>query len=333
LKSVYIIAEAGVNHNGDPDIALKLCEAAKEVGADAVKFQTWITEELLIPDAPLARYQSENSPGANSQYEMLTKLELNFRDFKKLKNHCDNIGIDFLTTPDEEQSLNFIVDELQLETIKIGSAETDNIPFLRKIGNKKKNVILSTGMSGFEEIDRAIIELQKAGAAKISILQCTSAYPCPIEEANLNIIPAMKSRYHSSIGFSDHTAGIEASIAAVALGAEIIEKHFTLDKKMEGPDHKASLNPDEFKQLVIAIRNIEKALGSRRKQITASEREIKDVVSKKIVAKKDISIGETFDEYNISAKRSEKGISVSEWDQIIGTAAKQEFHKDDLIEV
>ena len=282
--AVYIIAEAGVNHNGRLDLALRLCDVAKAAGVDAVKFQTWKTEKIVTQTAAKATYQVENThSNEETQFDMLKKLELSYRQFFEIKEYCDKIGIDFLSTPDEEDSLNFLVD-LHLPVLKIGSGEVTNIPYLRRIGSKHLQVILSTGMSYLSDVETAYRTLLKAGAKSVSLLHCTTNYPCPMSEVNLRAMQTLKDAFHCVVGYSDHTMGIEIPIAAAAMGAEIIEKHFTLDKEMDGPDHKASLNPEELKQMVMAIRNIERALGNGIKQPNESEKQISEVVLKRIVA-------------------------------------------------
>jgi len=284
--SVYIIAEAGVNHNGQFDLALKLCDEAKRAGVDAIKFQTWKTENIVTSSAALATYQEENiSTKSDSQFEMLKKLELSYADFIRINTYCNQIGITFLSTPDDEESLDFLVG-LDLDFIKVGSGEVTNIPYLRKIGLKKQRVVLSTGMSTLGDVERAYNTLLNAGATSVDLLHCTTNYPCPMNEVNLKAMLTLKEAFKCNVGYSDHTMGIEVPIAAVAMGATIIEKHFTLDKTMDGPDHKASLNPQELSKMVLSIRNIEEALGNGIKEPNHSEKEISTVVLKSIVAKK-----------------------------------------------
>lgn len=329
--SVFIIAEAGVNHNGHLDKALKLCDAAKEAGVDAIKFQTWKTEKIATKSADLAIYQKKNiKKKEDSQYEMLKKLELSYDDFIIIQAYCTKIGIGFLSTPDEEDSLNFLC-RIGVQFLKIGSGEITNIPYLRKIGSKRKNVILSTGMSYLSDVDLAYRTLLQSGAKSVSLLHCTTNYPCPKNEVNLRAMQTLKEAFKCNVGYSDHTLGIEVPIAAVAMGAEIIEKHFTLDKTMDGPDHKASLEPDELKRMVDAIRNIEKALGNGIKQPNASEKINSDVVLKRIVAKSPISIGEIFSEENLTVKRSDIGISAKEWDLVIGRESHKSYSIDESI--
>lgn len=330
---VYIIAEAGVNHNGDIQLAKKLCDVAKDAGVDAVKFQTWKTENIVTQEAPLAAYQEQNiSSKGDSQFEMLKKLELSYDDFVELQNYCETIGVRFLSTPDDEESLEFL-SGLNLDFIKIGSGEVNNIPYLRKIGAKKQPVILSTGMSFLGDIERAYNILLESGASSVKLLHCTSNYPCPMNEVNLNAMLTLKAAFKCEVGYSDHTLGIEVPIAAVALGATIIEKHFTLDKNMDGPDHKASLNPEELKEMVQSIRNIEIALGNGIKCPNNSETETSKVVWKSIVAAEIIEKGSVFTEENLTVKRTGEGIPASLWDLVIGKKAKRTFMSDEVINI
>ncbi len=330
----YIIAEAGVNHNGQLDLALKLCDAAKEAGVDCVKFQTWQTEKIVTRKAEKATYQSENTNDADeSQFDMLKKLELSYEDFRLVQEHCKKIGIDFLSTPDEEYSLAFLMNELHLPLIKIGSGEVTNIPYLRQMASYHKPIILSTGMATLAQVAIAYDTLIAAGAPSISLLHCTTNYPCPKNEVNLRAMQTMKEAFKCPVGYSDHTMGTEIPIAAVAMGAEIIEKHFTLDRKMEGPDHKASLEPHELKYMVDCIRNVEVALGDGIKRPNKSEIEISKVVLKSIVAKVPINKSEILTANNITIKRAGNGIPAAHWDMIIGTKALRDFDIDEPIKI
>lgn len=330
----YIIAEAGVNHNGQLDLALKLCDAAKESGADCVKFQTWQTEKIVTRTAEKATYQSENTHDASeSQFEMLKKLELSYEDFRTIQAHCKQIGIDFLSTPDEEYSLAFLMKELKLPLIKIGSGEVTNIPYLRQMASYHKPIILSTGMSNLAQVATAYDTLISAGAPSVVLLHCTTNYPCPKNEVNLRAMQTMKEAFKCKVGYSDHTMGIEVPIAAVAMGAEFIEKHFTLDRNMEGPDHMASLEPQELKRMVDGIRNIEVALGDGIKRPNLSEVEISKVVLKAIVAKIPIRKGEVLTNENITIKRAGSGIPAVHWDLVIGTKALHDFKIDEPIRI
>lgn len=330
-KSVFIIAEAGVNHNGDIKLAKKLIDAAVEAGVDAVKFQTWKTELVVTKDVPQAEYQIENTGVVESQFEMLKKLELSYDDFKILKNYCDEKGIIFLSTADEKESIDFLND-LQ-EIFKIGSGELNNIPFLRYVGSLGKRIILSTGMGTLSDIELALDTLIKGGSKRedITLLHVTTQYPTPMSEVNLNAMCTIKNAFKTKIGYSDHTMGIEIPIAAVAMGAQVIEKHFTLSREMEGPDHKASLEPAELKDMVKSIRNIEEALGNGIKVPQKSEIENMKVVKKFIVAKGKIKKGEIFTEHNLDVKRASNGISSLLWDEVVGTVAVKDYEDDQVI--
>lgn len=330
----YIIAEAGVNHNGQLDLALKLCDAAKKAGVDCVKFQTWQTEKIVTRKAEKATYQSENTNNAEeSQFDMLKKLELSYEDFRLVQEHCNKIGIDFLSTPDEEYSLAFLMNELHLPLIKIGSGEVTNIPYLRQMASYHKPIILSTGMATLAQVAMAYDTLIAAGAPSVSLLHCTTNYPCPKNEVNLRAMQTMKEAFKCPVGYSDHTMGTEIPIAAVAMGAEIIEKHFTLDRNMDGPDHKASLEPHELKYMVDCIRNIEVALGDGIKRPNPSEVEISKVVLKSIVAKVPINMGETLTANNMTIKRAGSGIPAAHWDMIVGTKALRDYDIDEPIKM
>ena len=332
MAHTLIIAEAGVNHNGNVEIALQLCKAAKEAGADVVKFQTWKTEKIITRNVAQAEYQAENTGKQESQFDMLKRLELSYDDFRKVKAYCDEIGIQFASTADEEESLDFLI-SLGIPFIKIGSGEITNIPYLRIMGSKKMPVIISSGMATIGEVDVALQTLKEAGAADITLLHCTTNYPCPMEDVNLNAMLTLRETFKLSIGYSDHTKGIEVPIAAVAMGATVLEKHFTLDKNMEGPDHLASTEPDEFKKMVESIRNIEKALGNGVKTPTKSEKDISKVVLKRIVASKEIKTGELISEENICVKRNDKGVPAKYWDLILGTVAKKDYVIDEAVEI
>lgn len=328
--SVYIIAEAGVNHNGKLDLALKLCDAAKEAGVDAVKFQTWKTENIVTARARQAAYQTENTGVEESQFDMLKKLELSYDHFRYIQDYCKKIGIDFLSTPDEEESLEFLV-SLGLPFIKVGSGEVTNIPYLRKIASCGKPVILSTGLSTLAQVATAYDTLLQAGAPTVSLLHCTTNYPCPYDEVNLRAMQTLKDAFKCQVGYSDHTMGTEIPVAAVAMGAEIIEKHFTLDRTMEGPDHKASLEPAELKLMVEQIRHIEVAMGDGIKRPNKSEAENAKVVQKSILAKRPIKMGEKLTEEMLTVKRAGAGISASLWDNVIGAYAIKDFDIDEPI--
>ena len=307
--SVFIIAEAGVNHNGDINLAKKLIDVAVEAGVDSVKFQTWKTELLVTRDAKQAEYQTENTQIEESQFDMLKKLELSYDDFSELKQYCDESKIMFLSTPDEIPSANFLVN-LQ-DIFKIGSGELTNLPYLRHIGSLGKKIIISSGMCTLKEIEDALNVLVKAGTKKddITVLHANTQYPTPMEDVNLNAMITIKNKLGVKVGYSDHTLGIEVDIAAVAMGASIVEKHFTIDKAKEGPDHKASLEPEELRAMVIAIRNVEKALGDGIKIPSGSEKPNIVVARKSILANQKIKKGDTLTEENIIVKRPGNGIS------------------------
>lgn len=328
---VYIIAEAGVNHNGQLDLALKLCDAAKEAGVDAVKFQTWKTENIVTASAQQAAYQTENTGKQESQFDMLKRLELSYEHFAYIQQYCKKIGIDFLSTPDEEESLAFLMNDLQLPWVKIGSGEVTNIPYLRTIASYRKPVILSTGMSTLAQVATAYDTLLQAGAPQVSLLHCTTNYPCLYDEVNLRAMQTMKEAFKCRVGYSDHTMGTEIPVAAVAMGAEIIEKHFTLDRTMDGPDHKASLEPDELKLMVRQIRHIETALGDGIKRPNRSEAENAKVVQKSILAKRPIKMGETLTTEMLTVKRAGAGISATHWDVVVGAYAIKDYDIDEPI--
>lgn len=328
----YIIAEAGVNHNGKLELAFQLCDAAKEAGVDAVKFQTWKTGNIVAAQARQAAYQTENTGVYESQYEMLKKLELSYDHFSRIQDYCKNIGIEFLSTPDEEESLEFLI-SLDLPFIKVGSGEVTNISYLRKIASYCKPVILSTGMSTLAQVATAYDTLMQAGAPKVSLLHCTTNYPCPYEEVNLRAMQTLKEAFKCQVGYSDHTMGVEIPVAAVAMGAEIIEKHFTLDRAMVGPDHKASLTPDELKLMVEQIRHIEVCIGDGIKRPNKSEAENAKVVQKSILAKRTINKGEMLTADMLVAKRAGAGISSLYWDLIVGTTAMKDYEIDEPIKI
>ena len=329
-----IIAEAGVNHNGEIELAKKLIEGAAMAGADLVKFQTFSAEKIVTRNAPKAGYQLDFSNTSESQFEMLQKLELGKGVLEKLIQHAEKCGIKLFSTGFDAESVDMLV-ELGQEILKIPSGEITNLPLLQHIGKKNMRVILSTGMSDLNEVGNAIKILENAGTAreKITILHCTSSYPAPIEDINLMAMHTMRDAFKVTTGYSDHSAGIEVAIAAVALGAKVIEKHFTLDKSLPGPDHKASLDLAELKELVVAIRNIEKALGDGAKRLMPSEYKNLTIVRQVIVAKKELKKGEVFTELNVTTKRAGIGISPMLWNQIIGTNAKRDYTKDEAIDL
>jgi len=329
---VTIIAEAGVNHNGSYDSAISLIDIAVNAGADVVKFQTWKTELLMTKKAELAEYQKKNQPGAKSQYDLVKGLELSYPQFIRLKEYCDTKDIIFMSTADEDKSAKFLYD-LQ-DIFKIGSGEITNLPLLQYIGSFKKQLILSTGMATLVEIENALNVLEASGTPRdqITVLHCNTEYPTPMEDVNLLAMISIRDAFGVKVGYSDHTLGIEVSVAAVALGATMIEKHFTLDRTLPGPDHAASLEPKMLKEMVTAIRNIEKAMGDGIKKPSPSETKNIPVVRKSIVAKQPIKKGEHFSENNITVKRPGTGISPMDWDKVLGKIADIEYQIDDLIQ-
>ena len=334
-KRVFIIAEAGVNHNGDIQTALKMIDAASASGVDAIKFQTFNTECLVTKSAPQAKYQKTNCDGGDGgQYTMLKKLELSEKDHQILFEHCNTCGIQFLSTAFDDKSIDLLL-SFDLPIWKIPSGEITNLPYLQKIGRIGRKVILSTGMANLGEIESAINAIVNAGTKHedISLLHCTTEYPAPFEEINLQAMNTLKTCFKLPVGYSDHTAGLDVPIAAVAMGAVIIEKHFTLDKTMEGPDHKASIEPQELTSMVRSIRNIEMALGDGIKRSTVSEIKNIEIARKSIVALVDICIGDMFTEHTITTKRPGNGISPMEWYSVLGMRAKRNFAKDELIEL
>lgn len=326
-----IIAEAGVNHNGSFEIAKKLVDAAKECGADIVKFQTAKLDSLVSKYAEMAEYQKNNTGKTESQKDMLRRLLLQFEDFKRLAEYCREVGIEFLSTPFDCESIDFLNNLVRIW--KVPSGEVTNYPYLLKIAGTHKPIILSTGMCELSEIDAAMDVLKQNGAESITLLHCNTQYPTPFEDVNLRAMDTLRHRYGVEVGYSDHTKGIEVPIAAVARGAAVIEKHFTLDRNMEGPDHKASLEPVELKAMIKAVRNIEKAIGSGEKKPTNSEIENRGIARKSIVARRNIKKGEVFSEDNLTTKRPGSGLSPMQWTNILGTKAAREFEEDELIEI
>lgn len=328
---VYIIAEAGVNHNGSFEIACKLVDAAKEAGVDCIKFQTFKSEKLASHNAQKADYQ-KTTTDEESQVDMLKKLELSYDEFIDLKKYCDMVGITFLSTPFDSDSIDFL-NSLDMPFWKIPSGEITNYPYLVALARTGKPVVMSTGMCDLEEIREAIKVLTNNGVTKIKLLHCNTEYPTPYEDVNLKAMQTIKNQFGYDVGYSDHTKGIEVPIAAVAMGATIIEKHFTLDRNMKGPDHKASLEPSELAEMVRSIRNIEKAVGNGDKTPSPSERKNKAVARRSIVAKCMINKDDVLSENNITVKRPGTGISPMKWNEIIGTRAVRDFDEDELIEL
>lgn len=329
----FIIAEAGVNHNGDMKLAHKLIDAAAEAGADAVKFQNFVTEDLVTPEAQKARYQVETTGQKDVQFAMLKKLELSKDQQKELKSHCDEAGILYLCTPYEKKSAD-LLEEIRVAAYKIASTDTTNIPFLRYIARKGIPVILSTGMSSLGEVEEAVNELKLHGLdGKIIILQCTSEYPAPVNEINLRAMKTFELAFGCPAGFSDHTPGIGASPWAVAVGACVIEKHFTLDRDMEGPDHQASIEPNELKELVRTIRDVEAALGDGIKCLMPSETTNKTRMQKSLVAARSIPAGETIQKADLTCKRPGNGLPPKWFDRVVGKKAAKQIQKEEILEL
>lgn len=329
MNNVTIIAEAGVNHNGDLNTAKRLVDAAASAGADAVKFQTFQAARLAVPYVQKTGYQMKKTGSSLSQLEMLKELELSWRDFEELFHYCSTKEIKFLSSPFDEESIDFL-GRLGLDTIKIPSGEITNYSYLKKLAGLKKSVILSTGMATLEEIGEALEILDK-NSVEIILLHCSSAYPTPMEDVNLTAMNSLKQIFHKKVGYSDHTHGIEVPIAAAALGACVIEKHLTLDKSMAGPDHKTSLDPREFQQMVHGIRNIEMALGDGVKRPTEAELKNRDYVRKYLVAARDIKKGEAFSFENLCAKRCGLGITPMKLKDLLGKPAQRDYKKDERI--
>lgn len=332
MTRTFIIAEAGVNHNGSLDLAKKLVDAASAAGADAVKFQTFQAKNLVSKSAQKADYQKQTTDHVESQFDMIKKLELSEMMHHELMDYCQQKQILFLSTPFDHDSIQ-LLDKLGLEIFKVPSGEITNLPYLRHIGRLQKQVILSTGMANLGEIEAALQVLVLAGTAKdnITVLHANTEYPTPMQDVNLRAMQTIRQAFGVAVGYSDHTLGIEVPIAAVALGARVIEKHFTLDNTMEGPDHKASLEPDELTAMVRAIRNIENALGSSVKQPSPSESKNKPIARKSLVAKTNIKQGEVFSEHNLCIKRPGHGISPMRWDEMLGSIAQRNYAEDELI--
>lgn len=337
MKKVFIIAEAGVNHNGKIDLAFKLIDEAAQAGANAVKFQTFKSENVVSKTASRAQYQQRNmSEIEESQLEMIKRLEMQFDDFIKLKHYCDTVGIQFLTTPFDAESADFV--ENLVAIYKIPSGEITNLPFLKQIAQKGKPIILSTGMSYLDEVDvavRTIVQNQseiQSAFPPLTLLHCTTNYPCPFDEVNLRAIQTLQQAFQLPVGYSDHTMGTEVPVAAVALGAVVIEKHFTLDRSMQGPDHKASLEPDELKQMVKEIRNIETALGDGIKRPNQSEMEIMQVVRKSLVASCALDAGTVLSHEMIAIKRPATGISPADLKKVLGLKINKCKAQDEVIE-
>ncbi len=328
--SIRIIAEAGVNHNGSIELAKQMVDQARAAGADYVKFQTFQPEALVSRFAEKAEYQKETTGSGESQLEMLRKLALTQEDFRELKGYCDRVGVGFLSTPFDLESIDFL-ETLQMDFWKIPSGEITNLPYLVRIAHTGREIVMSTGMCSEADVAAAVDVLRKNGAGAITLLHCNTQYPTPMEDVNLRVMDTLRRHFGVPIGYSDHTIGIEVPIAAAALGATVIEKHFTLDHTMEGPDHRASLEPDELQAMVAAIRHIEIALGDPDKAVTASEAGNRAVARKSIVARCTVRKGEIFDEHNLTVKRPGNGISPMRWHEILGQTADRDYAEDELI--
>ena len=334
MDRCLIIAEAGVNHNGSMELARQLIDIAAQAGADIVKFQSFKAEKVVSKSAKKAEYQIRNTGSDENQIAMLKKLELSYDDHLELFRHCASRQIQFLSTPFDLDSIT-ILKGLGVKTGKIPSGEITNLPYLREMAKSFEKLILSTGMSDLSEIGDAINILTKEGVSKknITVLHCNTEYPTPFEDVNLRAMKTISEEFGINVGYSDHTPGIEVPIAAVALGASVIEKHFTLDKNMEGPDHKASLEPNELKLMVRSIRHIEQALGSSLKRPSPSEKKNRIIARRSIVAAIPIASGEIFTEKNLAIKRPGNGINPMKWDEVIGKKAIRDFEEDELIEI
>ncbi|EAL4138604.1 N-acetylneuraminate synthase [Campylobacter upsaliensis] len=330
MKKVLIIAEAGVNHNGDINLAKKLIEQTAKAGADVVKFQTFKANSCVSVSAKKAKYQLETTAKEESQLEMIQKLELSYESHFELMKHCKKHGIAFLSTPFDLESVEFLRG-LDLPYFKIPSGEITNLPYLKAVAKCKKKVLLSTGMANLGEIEAALTILRKNGTRNITLLHCNTEYPTPFEDVNLNALKTLKEAFKLEVGYSDHTEGIVASLGAVALGAVVIEKHFTLDKTMEGPDHRASLEFEELRALCKGIRELEKALGSGIKKASKSEAKNKIIARKSLVAKREIQKGEKFSIENLTTKRPGSGISAMRYEEYLGKRALKTYKKDELI--
>ena len=330
--NTLIIAEAGVNHNGNLELAKKMALEAKKAGADIVKYQTAVPKLVISKFAEKATYQKEQTGDSESQLEMCERIHFDFEAHKDLKNYCDEIGIQYLSAAFDLPSVEFL-QTLDLPMVKVPSGEITNLPYLEKIGAEKKAVLLSTGMSNMDEIETAIKILKKSGCGEVLIMHCNTQYPTPDADANLRAMLKIRQRFGCRVGYSDHTNGITAPIIAVAYGADAIEKHFTLDKNMEGPDHKASLDVQELTDMVREIRRAELMLGNGEKVVSESEKENIKIARKSIVALHEIKAGDKFTENNIMVKRPAGGISPMDWNKVVGKVAKRSFAEDEMIEL
>lgn len=331
-NKTFIIAEAGVNHNGSFELAKQLVDKAVWAGADCIKFQTFNSKNLVSKNAQKAEYQKKTTNSSESQLDMLKKLELSKEEFIKLRDYCIQKGIMFLSTPFDLESIDFLA-SIGVKTWKVPSGEITNYPFLRAIGKRKESVIMSTGMCTLDEVRDALNVLNEFGTTDITLLHCTTEYPAPYDSVNLKAMLTLQKEFGYKVGYSDHTNGFEIPVAAVAMGASVIEKHFTLDKNMEGPDHKASLEPEELRQMVLSIRNVESAIGDGIKQPSEAEKKNIAIARKSIVAACAIKKGEIFTEKNLTTKRPGKGVSPMKWNDVLGKYAVHDFAEDDIIEI
>ncbi len=332
MTRIFVIAEAGVNHNGSLDMACRLAEKAREAGADAVKFQTFKTDALVTKTVGKTDYQKENLKTDGNQYEMLKALELSESDLEKLRDYCHEIGIQFLSTPFDEGSALFLVERLDMPVIKVPSGEVVNTPFLRKLASYGRPMILSTGMCDLDEIGEAVAVISQANSQQeITLLHCTTSYPCPMVDVNLRAMLTLRETFHLPVGYSDHTMGIEVPVAAAALGAQVIEKHFTLNRSMRGPDHACSLEPDELEAMVTSIRNVEKALGDGVKKPTAAEEKMKQLVRKSVVIKEALEKGSILALEHLDLKRSGGDISPKHISSLIGKTLRKSKQSDEAL--
>lgn len=332
MEKTLIIAEAGVNHNGSVEAAMQLAMAAKEAGADAVKYQTCIPELVVSRFAEKAEYQKRETGAGQSQLEMIRKLHFDWNGHRRVKQFCDAIGIQYLSTAFDLPSIDFL-ETLDMPFHKVPSGEITNLPYLERIAATGRPVLVSTGMCEMEEVEQAVTVLKTGGCGELTLLHCNTEYPTPYEDANLRAMRALQKRFNCKVGYSDHTAGVTAAVAAVALGACVIEKHFTLDKTQPGPDHKASLEPQELTLLCRAVRDTEKLLGGGEKHVTQSEAKNRAVARKSIVALQYITRGEVFTEENLTVKRPGTGVSPMRWHEVLGKKAPRDFEEDECIEL
>ncbi|XCP85366.1 N-acetylneuraminate synthase [Roseburia hominis] len=330
MDRVLIIAEAGVNHNGSMELAKEMVRKAKDAGVDYIKFQTFIPKKLVSRYADKAEYQKETTGVDQSQLQMLEKLALTFADFRELKDYCESLEIGFISTPFDLDSIDFL-ETLDMDFWKVPSGEITNLPYLEKIGRTGRDIVMSTGMCEMQEIHDALRVLRESGAGKLTLLHCNTEYPTPFSDVNLKAMLHIERETQMPVGYSDHTVGIEIPVAAVALGATVIEKHFTLDKTMDGPDHRVSLEPEELKRMVFAIRHVEAGLGDGIKRRTVSEAKNISVARKSIVARVQISKGEEFSQENITVKRPGNGINPMRWYEVIGKIADKDYAEDEII--